>query len=92
MEGGLIKVPPQNTSLTCPDSSCQHIDKANRPKGGEAFRCIECGYQAHEGYVGALNILGRGHRVLACGVDSLESSEKQELVGSSDTRLLSSCC
>ena len=38
--------------------------------------------------VRASNSVARGQRVLACGVDLLESSVNQELVGSSDTSLL----
>ncbi|SFP87068.1 hypothetical protein SAMN05216419_10795, partial [Nitrosomonas cryotolerans] len=30
--------------------------------------------------VGALNVLERGHRLLACGVETLVSSKKQEPV------------
>ena len=46
------------------------------------------GHAANADDVGALNILARGHRVLACGVGLLEPSMKQEPVGSSDTNLL----
>ncbi len=35
-----------------------------------------------------LNVLERGHRLLACGVETLVSSKKQEPVGSSNTNLL----
>jgi putative transposase len=29
--------------------------------------CVDCGYENHADVVGAINILARGHRVLACG-------------------------
>jgi len=83
--GELIKVPSQHTSQICP--YCTHQSKENR-KTQAQFECVECGHRANADDVGALNILARGHRVLACGVDSLESSMKQEPVGSSNTSLL----
>ncbi len=83
--GELIKVPPHHTSQTCP--CCKHKAKENR-KTQARFVCENCGHVANADDVGSLNILARGHRVLACGVDSLESSMKQEPVGSSDTNLL----
>ena len=90
--GMLIKVPPHYTSQTCPSPFCGHKSEENRPNKGEKFLCVECGYKGHADHVGALNILARGHRVLACGEDALATSMKQELVGSSDAYLLSRCC
>ena len=83
--GHLVKVTPHQTSQICP--CCRHQAKENR-KTQVQFACIECGHRAHADDVGALNILARGHRAIACGVDSLESSIKQEPVGSSNTSLL----
>ena len=83
--GDILRVNPQYTSQTCP--SCHHISKENR-KSQSAFECTECGFKANADYVGALNILARGHRVLACGVESLDLTMKQELVGSSNTHPL----
>lgn len=62
--GMLIAVPPQNTSRECP--ICGHISKDNRKTQAE-FQCVECSYENHADVVGAINILARGHRVLACG-------------------------
>ncbi|NHZ63388.1 zinc ribbon domain-containing protein [Massilia genomosp. 1] len=43
------------------------------------YRCVDCGYENHADVVGAMNVLVRGHRVLACG-ESAQSgrSMKQE--------------
>ncbi|MBN2865593.1 MAG: transposase [Thiotrichales bacterium] len=83
--GDILKVNPQYTSQTCP--SCHHISKNNRKTQSE-FECEECGFKANADLVGALNVLERGHRLLACGVETLVSSKKQEPVGSSNTNLL----
>jgi len=61
--GLLIAVPAHNTSRTCPD--CGHIARENRRTQAE-FHCVSCGYENHADVVGALNVLARGHRVLAC--------------------------
>ncbi|SIO27907.1 RNA-guided endonuclease InsQ/TnpB family protein [Nitrosomonas cryotolerans] len=83
--GDVLKVNPQYTSQTCP--RCQHVSRDNR-KSQSAFECTECGFKANADLVGALNVLERGHRLLACGVETLVSSKKQEPVGSSNTNLL----
>ncbi|WP_211217171.1 RNA-guided endonuclease InsQ/TnpB family protein [Psychromonas hadalis] len=62
--GKVIFVDPKYTSQTCP--CCQHKSKDNRLTQSD-FVCVECGYQNNADHVGALNILARGHRVLACG-------------------------
>ncbi len=62
--GILLAVPPHNTSRTCP--CCSHVSKDNR-KTQAKFECVECGYENHADLVGAINILERGHRLLACG-------------------------
>ncbi len=74
--GMLLAVPPHNTSRICP--CCGHIAKENRITQAE-FLCVDCGYENHADVVGAINVLARGHRVLACG-ESAQSghSVKQE--------------
>ena len=62
--GTLLAVPPQNTSRTCP--ACGHVTKDNRLTQAQ-FRCVNCGYESNADVVGAINVLARGHRVLACG-------------------------
>jgi putative transposase len=41
--------------------------------------CVDCGYENHADVVGAINVLERGYRLLACG-ESAQSgrSKKQE--------------
>jgi putative transposase len=74
--GFVVAVAPQYSSQTCP--CCGHVAKANRPTQAR-FLCLDCGYENHADVVGAINILARGHRVLACG-ESVQSgpSMKQE--------------
>ncbi len=62
--GEVLKVPPQYTSQTCP--VCSHVSKENRKSQSE-FECTACHYAENADFVGALNVLARGHRVLACG-------------------------
>ena len=78
-QGGiLLAVPPHNTSRTCP--CCSHVSKDNR-KTQAKFECVECGYENHADLVGAINILERGHRLLACGeLGQSDHSVKQEPV------------
>jgi putative transposase len=64
--GMLVAVPPQNTSRTCP--CCGHVSKENRRTQAQ-FLCVACGYQNHADVVGAINVLERGLRLLACGED-----------------------
>ncbi|MGD0665601.1 MAG: transposase [Rhabdochlamydiaceae bacterium] len=74
--GMLLIVPPQNTSRTCPD--CDHVSEHNRKRQAQ-FECVNCKYKNHADTVGAINILERGHRLLACGeMVRLGRSEKQE--------------
>jgi len=63
--GWLVKVPPQNTSRTCPECGC--IAKDNR-KTQAAFRCVECGFKENADHVGAINIKRAGHARFACEV------------------------
>ena len=62
--GWLVAVPPQYTSRTCP--CCGHMSADNR-KTQARFACVECGFEDNADLVGAINVLARGHRVLACG-------------------------
>lgn len=80
--GDVLRVDPKYTSQTCP--CCHHVSKENR-KSQSAFECTECGFSDNADFVGALNVLARGHRVLACGENSLEVSVKQEPVRRSNT-------
>lgn len=62
--GQVIYVDPKHTSQQCP--CCHHVSKDNRQSQVQ-FECVVCGYQEHADKVGAMNILERGHRLLACG-------------------------
>jgi putative transposase len=62
--GLLLAVPPHNTSRTCP--CCGHLSQDNRPTQAK-FLCVDCGYENHADVVGAINVLERGYRLLACG-------------------------
>ncbi|MBL8072570.1 MAG: transposase, partial [Nitrospira sp.] len=62
--GFVVAVPPQYTSQTC--LCCGYVSKDNRQTQAR-FECIECGFEENADVVGAINILARGHRVLACG-------------------------
>ena len=74
--GFVVAVPPQYTSQTCP--CCGHVSKDNRQTQAQ-FECVDCGFEENADVVGAINILARGHRVLACGEPVLsDRSMKQE--------------
>ena len=74
--GCVVAVPPQYTSQTCP--CCGHVSKDNRQTQAQ-FACMECGYEENADRVGAINILARGHRALACGEPAQSGrSVKQE--------------
>jgi putative transposase len=62
--GHLIAVAPHNTSRTCP--ACEHVSGDNRQTQAK-FACVECGYENNADVVGAINVLERGQRLLACG-------------------------
>jgi putative transposase len=62
--GEVLFVDPKYTSQTCPE--CLHKSKDNRTTQAR-FECVECGYTNNADHVGALNVLARGHRVIACG-------------------------
>lgn len=76
-QGGLLlAVPPHNTSRTCP--CCGYAAKENRQTQAQ-FLCIDCGYENHADVVGAINVLERGQRLLACGGSAQSGrSMKQE--------------
>jgi putative transposase len=62
--GEVLFVDPKDTSRTCPE--CDHKAKANRQTQAH-FECEKCGHTDNADHVGALNVLARGHCVLACG-------------------------
>ena len=62
--GDVLAVPARNTSRTCP--ACGHVSADNRQTQAK-FACVDCGYENHADMVGAINVLERGHRLLACG-------------------------
>jgi putative transposase len=85
--GMFLAVPPHHTSQTCP--TCRHISKDNRQTQAK-FLCVECGYKNHADVVGAINIVERGHRLLACGEMAqsghLKKQEPTEARGNSSRR------
>jgi putative transposase len=62
--GMLIAVRAHHTSQTCPD--CGHVAADNR-RTQSLFLCVACGYTQNADVVGAMNVLERGQRLLACG-------------------------
>jgi putative transposase len=72
----VVAVSPHHTSQTCP--ACGYVSADNRATRSK-FECVACGYENHADHVGAINILERGHRLLACGESvQLGHSAKQE--------------
>ncbi len=65
-DGILLAVPAHHTSQTCP--CCGHVSADNRLTQAR-FLCVDCGYIANADVVGAINVLERGQRLLACGED-----------------------
>ncbi|MCK4645292.1 MAG: transposase, partial [Candidatus Aminicenantes bacterium] len=55
-----------------------HIAKENR-KTQEEFQCIQCGHNENADLNASTNILAEGHSVIACGVETIVSTAKQEL-------------
>jgi putative transposase len=54
------------------------VSKDNRQTQAK-FLCVDCGYENHADMVGAINILERGYRLLACGESEQSGrSKKQE--------------
>jgi putative transposase len=74
--GRLILISPENTSTKC--RICGHIAKENR-KTQEEFQCIQCGHNENADLNASINILAEGHSVIACGVETIVSTAKQEL-------------
>ncbi|GAG64274.1 unnamed protein product, partial [marine sediment metagenome] len=74
--GDLIFINPKNTSITC--SICSHIAKENR-KSLTKFECVKCYHTENADLNASKNILAEGHSVIACGVEALVSTVKQEL-------------
>ncbi|NRA83590.1 MAG: IS200/IS605 family element transposase accessory protein TnpB, partial [Gammaproteobacteria bacterium] len=68
--GDGLFVDPKYTCQTCPD--CSHKSKDNRLTQAH-FECVSCGYTNNADLVGALNVLARGHRALACGEMNISS-------------------
>ncbi|HEX4840393.1 MAG TPA: transposase, partial [Rhabdochlamydiaceae bacterium] len=74
--GMLVMISPEYTSQTCPP--CKHVSEKSR-KTQAQFECVNCKYKNHADVVGAMNILERGLRSLACGeMVHLGRSTKQE--------------
>jgi putative transposase len=69
----LVAVPPHYTSLTCP--RCDYVAARNRTSQAK-FKCVQCGYENHADVVGAMNVLARGYRVLACGEEGSGCGQK----------------
>jgi len=73
--GLLIPVPAHYTSQTCP--ACGHVAKENRQTQAK-FECVDCGHEENADVVGAMNVLARGHRVVACGEDGSGLARKRK--------------
>ncbi|MFN3785534.1 MAG: zinc ribbon domain-containing protein, partial [Thiothrix sp.] len=73
--GMLFAMPPQYTSHPCP--CCGQVSADNRQTQAR-FACVAWGYENHAAVVGAINVLGRGHRWLACGDGALRLLMQQE--------------
>ncbi|WP_368855044.1 zinc ribbon domain-containing protein [Pantoea sp. 18069] len=71
--GLLLAVPAHHTSQTC--RGCGHVAPENR-RTWQRSLCIACGHTAHADVVGAINVLERGQRLLACGEDGSGRSRK----------------
>jgi putative transposase len=71
--GMLLAVAAHRTSQTCP--SCGHVSADNRFTQAR-FLCADCGYIANADVVGAINVLERGQRLLACGEEGSGQGRK----------------
>jgi len=85
--GFVVAVPPQYTSQACP--CCGHVSKDNRQTQAR-FECIECSFEENADLVGAINILARGHRVLACG-ESVQSGRSVKQEPAEATQAIAAC-
>jgi len=56
--GVVVKVPPRNTSITCP--KCGHVSADNR-RSQSKFRCVECEHEENADINAAREILRRYH-------------------------------
>jgi putative transposase len=54
----VIHVDPRNTSRTCPNPACRHIDKRNRPSQS-VFKCVVCGFSGLADHIAAIEISRR---------------------------------
>ena len=73
----LLLVDPKYTSRLC--GICGYAGRENR-KTQQVFECQNCGYTQDADLNASINILAEGHSVLACGVEALASTMKQELL------------
>jgi putative transposase len=83
--GFFVAVPPQNTSRTCP--CCGHTSADNR-KTQALFACVRCGHTANADRVGAINVLERGQRLLACG-EAVQSGHSKTIFFRSSVKSVS---
>ena len=60
--GAVLRVPAHHTSQACP--CCGHVAKENRLTQAE-FVCVDCGFSENADLVGAMNVLAKGHALLA---------------------------
>ena len=72
----LLLIDPKYTSRLC--RICGYAGRENR-KTQQVFECQNCGYTQDADLNASINILAEGHSVLACGVEALASTVKQEL-------------
>jgi len=73
--GFFVAVPATNTSRMCP--CCGHISAENR-RTQSLFACVRCGHEANADHVGAINVLERGQRLLACGERAQSGRSKKQ--------------
>jgi putative transposase len=72
--GFFVAVRPHNTSRACP--CCGHVSAENR-KTQALFACVRCAHEANADHVGAINVLERGQRSLACGETAQSGRSKK---------------
>ena len=75
-KGGIVVyVPPQYSSQECP--ICHTVSKYNR-YSQSGFKCIACDFEENADRVGAMNVLERGLRLIACGEVDISDLKAQE--------------
>ena len=75
--GGMLQaVPPHHTSQIRPCYG--HVSKDNRQTQATCL-CLDCGYDCHADVLGAINVLARGHRVLACAETAQSGRSMQQV-------------